>query len=114
MLLVFSACGSSAIDEAGGILRDDGRFGTATEAGVSFGRIGDILLEASEDCPDDANCEALRSATAYALVLARSVLTCTAPGRHDARRKMEAFLEAVQDTSPDEPVPDSPRLPDCR
>ena len=103
-------------DDAGVVQRalsqldDDARFDTAYEAGDTFASIGGRLQEEGES----RDSLPLLSASAYAQVLAVRVLSCTAPGRFEARAALRELLEAVADLEPDDPVPSPPSPPSCR
>lgn len=117
--VALAGCGSDAggLDAAIDIADDDAAFGTGPEAGESFARIAQHVDAARADCDDDTDgtrCDALAAASGYAQVLAVRVLTCTAPGRFEARTAMLDLLEAVESLGPDADEPPEPApLPDC-
>lgn len=114
-----AGCGSDAapLDAAIDIADDEGEFGNGPEAGESFARIAQHLEDARAGCDaavDGTRCAGLAVASGYAQVLAARVLTCTAPGRFEARTAMRDLLVAVDQLEPDAAKPPEPApLPDC-
>lgn len=118
-IVALAGCGSDrdGLEAAIAIAADDAEFGTGPEAGESFARIAQHVDDARADCDADADgvrCDALAAASGYAQVLAARVLTCTAPGRFEARTAMLGLLEAIDSLGPDADEPPEPApLPDC-
>lgn len=109
---------SSSLERARALVADPGRFDSGEEAATTLARVAQHLNDAVRDCtaagdPVD-RCEALSAASGYAQVLAVRTLTCTAPGRFEARTGMSTLLDLVARAggTPDDP-PDIPRLPEC-
>ena len=96
---------------------DDTSFGTGIEAGETLARVAQHLERAVEACRREdggISCQALSASLGYSQVLASWVLTCTAPGRYEARTRMAAYLEQVAAVAPDaRRVPGPPPLPSC-
>lgn len=109
-----AACGGDdtpPLVRARSLVERDGGFGTAIESGDTFAHIGELLLDAAEECATP--CPALRQASAYVQVVAVRVLGCTQPAIHDARAAVLAHLEAVT-AAPSDTEIEPPALPVCR
>jgi hypothetical protein len=90
-------------------VQDNGSFSTAIESGDTFAHVGELLLQAADDC--DAACPGVLQASAYAQLVAVEVLDCTQPGIHDARAAVLAYLAAVIASPAVAGTP--PALPTC-
>jgi hypothetical protein len=117
-LLLASCARSSVIQQSVSIANKDSNFSTATKAGVSAARIAGILRRDGNSCArrhgvGDARCESRLAASAYAQVLAVTILDCTAPDRADARRQTVRYLRAVGRTRATDKLPAVPRIPRC-
>lgn len=106
------------LDAAIATVADADGFGTGLEAGESFARAASYLNEAFKQCTDDhgesTRCQAIASASGYVQVTAAVVLTCTAPGRFDARARVGEYLDTVEALDDDATeIPQPPTLVTC-
>ena len=110
--VLIAACGDGGnidtVDDARALLDDGGAFETE-EAGRSFARIADALLELGRDCidehgRDDPRCERDLAAAAFAQAFAPEALTCTQPGIDEARQGLDSYLAGADDV---------PQVPTC-
>lgn len=111
--VLIAACGDGGnidtVDDARALLDDGGAFETGEEAGRSFARIADALLELGRDCidehgRDDPRCERDLAAAAFAQAFAPEALTCTQPGIDEARQGLDSYLAGADDV---------PQVPTC-
>ena len=107
--LVLSDDGSP-VEQALELVNDDSRFGTATESGVTFGRVSRVLKDAGDGCGDEdaPRCAMYFSAAAWAQIAAVQVLGCTRPGIALARRALRAHLQDMADGDPPDRLPTVP------
>lgn len=118
VLVLTGRDGTSPLGSARSLADDPSRFETGQEAAETFARIAQHLNRAIEECvargPGTPRCEALSAASGYTQVLASVVLTCTAPGRHEARTRTAAYLGEVEEVGAGRSAPpDPPPLPHC-
>ena len=112
-----TACGDdpSRLEQAVEVLDDEDRCGTGEEAGEAMADVGALLQEEGTECraadPDAPRCDALLAASAAAQVTAARIISCTAPGRFEARTALADHLRAV-DADPRAAGP-PPAPPDC-
>jgi hypothetical protein len=111
-IVVLAACGGGGgvhdVDDARDLLDDDGAFDTGKDAGQSFAKIADALLELGRDCVDDKGredetCGRHLAAAAFAQVFATDALQCTQPGIDEARVGLDAYLAGGEEV-PQVPV----------
>lgn len=105
-------------ERARSLLEDPQRFETGVEAAETLARAAQHLNDAIRNCRREAEhiarCRALSSASGYAQVLASVVLTCTAPGRFEARTRLASHLGRVDLVGAERAtVPEPPPLPEC-
>lgn len=101
-------------------IRDTDNFVSGETAGDALARSAGDVLTMAEQCERDGGppdrCTTYYAASAWLQVAAMNALTCTAPGRHDARRAaLEVFdLVATAEHAPaSADAPDLPPQP-CR
>lgn len=107
-----------ALERARSVVEDRDSFETGADAAASLARaaqhLNDAIRECTAEAPGSLRCQALSSASGYTQVLATVVLTCTAPGRFEARTRAASYLARVaQITTEDAEVPEPPPLPEC-
>lgn len=107
--------GSGRVDRAAAMLDDEDEFATSYEAADTLAKVGELLQAEGESCRggsgDGDRCADLLAASAAAQVMAYRVLSCTAPGRFEARAAMAEHVDALaDDRDPGEP----PAPPTCR
>jgi len=120
-LVVLTRDDRSSLDRAIALVdADEDHDGTGLEAGETLARVAQHLEDAVAQCRSDAGdgrdsrCTALAAALGYSQVLAAWVLDCTDPGRHEARTRLAAYLDAVAEVDADDrETPRPPRLPGC-
>jgi hypothetical protein len=112
-----AGAGRPPLERARLLVADDADFDTGLAAGETLAKVAQNLERAVDACRREdrgVSCQALSAALGYAQVLASRVLVCAAPGRHDARTRMAAYLEQAAAVGPDaQRVPGPPRLPSC-
>lgn len=106
------------LERAQSVVEDRGNFETGADAAASLARVAQHLNDAIRECTDETpgslRCQALSSASGYTQVLATVVLTCTAPGRFEARTRTASYLERIAGiTTAGSDVPEPPPLPEC-
>lgn len=106
------------LERASSLVEDAERFETGAEAAATLARaaqhLNDAIRTCTEDAPGSLRCQAVSAASGYTQVLATLVLTCTAPGRFEARTRTAWYLQRVDSlTTNHSTVPEPPPLPDC-